>query len=601
VLSADGRIFVGTRADRGGTQVWNLDSGKLLGELRDVNGNRLVASSITLSNRSDLLAAQSEQGGIYVYGLKPLNAVAQWESPRDSWIDCLKFAPSGTLLAASMKGNSHLVRLWEVPTGKEVATLPLETRRGLYDFAGEWARRVDFSPDGRLLAAGGSNGTVRVWDLTGRKVAPGKSPPSEPDPKEIMAFQAHADGVVVVQFSPTGRWLATADLESGRLKLWEVATGRFVTEARIGPSWIGATQLTAARLLFERSRVQWLTAETLLTERGRVWEVIPSVSQRFTFPNIRSTERRAFIFVTLCFSAREEWLACSSGTTADSLLINLRAPDSAPVPLKARPRKFAFSHDGGKLWGSDGRSNNVWQLPAATMDLFTLGDVQSIEGVFFNAQGERVAAVRKGAILKILNLDTGKELANLGKTGGGPFSPDGGYIASINSHEDNTKAFTKVFDLSTGTELIQALGPEGAGYDLDGHVALAHQARRLAIASGNRIGIYDPKSRKVVADLRGHSGDVWHLAFDESANLLASISADGTVKLWRVDTAEILATIHTGHEQRAWVALSPSARWLAVGDRSGQVRLWDLLEVRRQLADAGLDWPLVPGTAVPRK
>jgi WD40 repeat protein len=249
---------------------------------------------------------------------------------------------------------------------------------------------------------------------------------------------------------------------------------------------------------------------------------------------------------------------------------------------------FAFSPDGSKLWGSDDwHSSYSLRLPSRQAELVKLDQARGAAEIFFNAQGERVAAVREGESLKLRNLDTGKELASLGKKWG-RFSPDGGYFASIEGDH------TRVIDLATGAELIQALGPEGSGYDLVLQVAMAHQAKRLAIVSRDTIAIYDPSSRNRIADLRGHKAEVWGIAFDESANLLVSIAADGTAMLWRVDTGEILATIHTGHEQRAWVALSPSGTWLAVGERSGQVRLWNLVEVRRQLRDAKLDWSQEP-------
>jgi WD40 repeat protein len=127
------------------------------------------------------------------------------------------FSPdSATLATAGYWDNKIALKLWNVATGEERATLKGQSR----------IESVVFSPDGKTVAMGGLQDAITLWDATtGQKratlkikeilrVANGISFPSGPlDPQPAVIL------------SPDGKTILTAGTD-GTIQLWEAATGQ---------------------------------------------------------------------------------------------------------------------------------------------------------------------------------------------------------------------------------------------------------------------------------------------------------------------------------------------------------------------------------------
>ena len=134
------------------------------------------------------------------------------------------FGPDGKTLAAGSADDT--VRLWDVADPARPAPLG----RPLTGAAG-YVQSVAFSPDGKTLAAGSADDTVRLWNVT--------------DPASPRPFGAPLTGprslVTGVVFSPNGRLLAAAS-QDHKLWLWRIGGGQAIPDGTLAgaDNWLNA-------------------------------------------------------------------------------------------------------------------------------------------------------------------------------------------------------------------------------------------------------------------------------------------------------------------------------------------------------------------------
>jgi WD40 repeat protein len=123
------------------------------------------------------------------------------------------FSPDGTLLALP---GPEAVKLYAAADGKEVRALAQKSSQRLYADGpcvllarGGANPRLAFAPDGKLLAAGGDDGKVRLWDVASGRLA--------------ATLAGHSELHTFVRYSPDGRRLLTGSV--GQTEVLRVAPG----------------------------------------------------------------------------------------------------------------------------------------------------------------------------------------------------------------------------------------------------------------------------------------------------------------------------------------------------------------------------------------
>jgi hypothetical protein len=182
-----------------------------------VQRNTLQGAAWSPDGRLVAALAKDAPVGVRVWRAQdgaPVRSLALGSSQQPS---ALAWSPDGQLIAAGDRAGE--LELWRASDGVSVGGARLRTAAPQALSMAPLVGSLAFSPDGRLLAAGMADGTVRLW-------AVGQA-------KELSALPHGPEVVVSVAFSPTQSALASAGTD-GTIALWSLPEGRLVRRIAAG-------------------------------------------------------------------------------------------------------------------------------------------------------------------------------------------------------------------------------------------------------------------------------------------------------------------------------------------------------------------------------
>jgi WD40 repeat protein len=556
---------------------------------------------------------------------------------RHTWtVAAVSFSRDGKLLAScgqeTSGGGSSAVRVWEVPSGREVRCIWL----------GHWTQdghftRVALSPDGKWVAwSGPGSGGVSVADVATGRVIDRLHPPD--GKKRNVPAQPFA-------FSPDSKTLATGG-EDGTLRLWDLSTGAETLHAKVGAFDRCVFSPDRKTLAVAGSKFDGLRLIDIAPDR-------PATGKALPFPVVRPAPH--------CFAFCPDGAQLAGGD--DNLV---RVWDVATGKELKRIEwtgkaayAVAFSPDGKTLtavsrdgrvrtWTTAGKETRAFELP------FNPSNRDTAARLALSPDGRWLAVAPLAKEIRLVHLNAGGELSppapqpRATYASAYVFSPDGMYLVSPSSEDhllvweartgklvrkgtedarsvywaaftpDGKKVLTLSFDRNWADKVRLdewdfATCKRLRQRELDvrpGQVALSPDAKLLICGENNDIRYRMHPTGDLVLIGRATGRQVRHLddgkataaqalACSSDGSKLATISNKGTVRIWDAGKRKLLHTLEAGGSpglsfelrfidgDRTLVSLS--MQYGSGGHRVSRITEWDVATGKKKSSEGPTD------------
>jgi WD40 repeat protein/uncharacterized caspase-like protein len=371
---------------------------------------------------------------------------------------------------------------------------------------------------------------------------PAPSGPRDARPELVLQTGVTAPAYNAI-FSPDGQLLASMDFMAGSIKLWEVSSWRELIAINLGARAAATHAITSAFAFSSDSLSLFSVSAGTLKQ----WDTR-------TGRQIRSADlNQGKDFGMVSFSADARLLATTTETRSTLSVWDVGSGQKLQELKPERDDReklvaFALSPDGRTL-----ATNIKSDQRDARLDTLTLRDAAS------------------GRVIQTIKISEQKQNLTMAKVSvyTAPvrsirFSHDGRAVAI--AFHDTSREYSllggqdritgrvniiRVWDVSGGRELTSLdAGAQNSGaadsivdFGMMNTLAFGGAGQQCALASGNTIKLIDLPTRRNLATIIGHTGEIMAVNFSSDGKLLATTGLDSTIKIWDVSIAAITGRV----------------------------------------------------------